>query len=258
MDSMTVSTVPIDQAIPPAPGAPPSSSVGLLSTPDASPIDNNPLVVRCGLIEQRIRYGGGLLSMWSPCLAVLTVQGHLLLFKCDKAQASIVKQASEDSPSPSSRGSRRSKTRTASSSHSGGSGSRTSAGRSGKRPGGARAEAAVTPVAVLREMIWQNDPVTKEKSSGSQNSSSSDDLPLLPAPFAPDETVVITNSTVAPAPKLVTGDTAFELTEHQPNHGFLGYIKASTSRTIALKAPSQSACLEWVAVLRKMGRRETS
>ena len=55
IDSMTVSTVPIDQAIPPAPGAPPSSSVGLLSTPDASPIDSNPLVVRCGLLEQRIR-----------------------------------------------------------------------------------------------------------------------------------------------------------------------------------------------------------
>ena len=45
--------------------------------------------------------------------------------------------------------------------------------------------------------------------------------------------------------------------ERQPTRGALGWIQTAITRTITLRGTTQGHCLEWVVLLRKMGRKKS-
>jgi hypothetical protein len=81
-------------------------------------------------------------------------------------------------------------------------------------------------------------------------------VPTLPEPVSINEAVVVANSLVEFAPKQSACGAAFELMERQPTRGALGWIQTATTRTITLRGTTQGHCLEWVVLLRKMGRKK--
>lgn len=174
------------------------------------------------MLEMREWYGGGLLSYWVPCVVVLTVQGHLLIFKAEVVKKALPKEKKDAVTSESPAWCLNEII-----SQAGGGLAEAGDGEGG---GGGVVEAKGKPVGKGGKKATPKD-VLDEK------------VPKLPDPINVDDSVVVANSLVEFAPQQSACGAAFELTERQPTRGALGWIQSAQTRTLTLRGSTQVSCV---------------
>lgn len=181
-------------------------------------------MLRSEVLELMTTYGAGLLTSWTPVLAVLTTQGNLLLYRLNKAELDEATKLA--------------------------SGGKPSLGRG-----------FPSPPHVLQGFVAVHSPHAPDSAShvkgGGQASptaqGASSSLPAMPPLFEPTDAVVLANATVEPAPS--AGPAAWELCEYRPFRGLASLVRSSSAHHVTLRASSASLAAQWTVLLRKMATR---
>jgi hypothetical protein len=211
-------------------------------------LEGNPLVVKFGLLE--LASHGLLLSAWAPVLAVLTVQGHLLLLPVPRAALAAATRRFAAAVS--------------------------ARGGGGPLPTG---PGSLPPSWALAEALALLDPVSPPVAPGATRAaavaaqaraaaaSRAGPLPSLQcAAVVPLAALVVAACDVAWAPNASACGCALEVNEHarpgsDRGSGGLSWghlLPAAWGRgngqTLELKASTQAECFEWVTALRRLSR----
>ena len=225
----------------------------------------NPLVVKFALLE--LHTHGLVMSSWAHVVAVLTVQGHLLLLPVPKqALSAAARRYAAAHPN-------------ASSSNSSSSNSLSSLGFHTSSQ--ASSAALPPPSWAFAEALALLDPVSPPVAPGATRAaevaaqaraaaaSRAGPMPTLQSPaVVPSAALVLAACAVEWAPKASACGCAFEVTEHfgsdRHNSGSSSGLSwnnllpaawgQSKGQTVELKATSQAECFEWIFVLRRLSR----
>ena len=229
-------------------------------------LEGNPLVVKFALLE--LHTHGIVMSSWVHVVAVLTVQGHLLLLPAPKqALAAASRRFAYAHPNASNK---------SGSSHAQPLGFHTTS-----QAAGGSSSSLPPPTWAFAEALALLDPVSPPVAPGAtraaevaaqaraEAASRAGPMPTLQSPaVVPSAALVLATCAVEWAPKVSTCGCAFEVTEHfgsdrssstsssglSWNYLLPAAWGQSKGQTVELKATSQAECFEWISVLRRLSR----